>query len=111
MKFVVVLNLPAILNLIWPGHPPFIGACKHTTSVEHSIVTMLHSTHIIYSTYSFKSSAAIDGIVSIVQWSMSTLSSVIIIPHEYYMILPVIRVSAASVYYLALALHVSTYHV
>ena len=23
-----VLNLPAILNLIWPGHPPFIGACE-----------------------------------------------------------------------------------
>ena len=24
----MVLNLPAILNLIWPGHPPFICACE-----------------------------------------------------------------------------------
>ena len=38
---------------------------------------------------------------------MSTLSSVIITPHEYYMILPVMGVSAASVYYLALALHIN----
>ena len=32
------------------------------------------------------------------------LSSVIIIPHKYYMILPVMGVSAASVYYLSWAL-------
>ena len=44
------LNLPAILNLIWPGHPPFIYAhANTTTSDEHSIVTLLHSTRIIYS--------------------------------------------------------------
>ena len=49
-------------------------------------------------------SAAIDGIVSIVQGSMSTLISVIITLHEYYMILPAMGVSAVlfttdSVYY------------
>ena len=38
---------------------------------------------------------------------MSTLSSVIITPHEYYMIRPVVGVCAASVYYLALALHIN----
>ena len=48
------LNLPAILNLIWPGQPPFYAHANTTTSDEHSIVTMLHSTRIIFSTYSFK---------------------------------------------------------
>ena len=46
------LNLPAILNLIWPGHPLLYAHANTTTSDEHSIVTMLHSTRIIFSTYS-----------------------------------------------------------
>ena len=47
------LNLPAILNLILPGHPLLYAHAKTTTSDEHSIVTMLRSTRIIFSTYSF----------------------------------------------------------
>ena len=35
---------------------------------------------------------------------MSLAGTVIITPHEYYMILPALGISAASVYYLALAL-------
>ena len=35
-------------------HFPLYAHANTTTSVEHSIVTMLHSTLIIFSTYSFK---------------------------------------------------------
>ena len=58
--------------------------------------------HTTSSAYLSVCSAAIDGIVSIVQRSVSTLSSVIITLHENYMILPVMGVSAASVYYTVL---------
>ena len=34
--------------------PPFYMRMRTTTSDEHSIVIMLRSTHIIFSTYSFK---------------------------------------------------------
>ena len=47
------LNLLAILNLIWPGHPLLYAHANKTTSDEHSIVTMFHSTRIIFSTDSF----------------------------------------------------------
>ena len=66
-KFVVVLNLPAILNLIWPGHTLLYAHANTTTSVEHSIVTMLHSTRIIFSTYSFKKRG-----ISQFKWRKST---------------------------------------
>ena len=43
-----VLNLPAILNLIWPGHPPFIGACERRFPVN--ILLHVHYTmHVLYS--------------------------------------------------------------
>ena len=43
-----VLNLPAILNLIWPGHPPFIGACERR--VPMNILLHVHyAMHVLYS--------------------------------------------------------------
>ena len=45
--YIVVLNLPAILNLIWPSHP-FYMRMRTTISDEHSIVTMLRSTRLYW---------------------------------------------------------------
>ena len=43
-----VLNLPAILNLIWPGHPPFIGACEQRFPMN--ILLHIHyAMHVLYS--------------------------------------------------------------
>ena len=42
------LNLPVILNLIWPGHPPFICACKRRLPIN--IPLYLHyAVHVLYS--------------------------------------------------------------
>ena len=43
-----VLNFPAILNLIWSGHPPFIGACEQRFPMN--ILLQVHyAMHILYS--------------------------------------------------------------
>ena len=43
-----VLNLPAILNLIWPGHPPFIGACKRRFPMN-ILLHVHYAMHVLYS--------------------------------------------------------------
>ena len=47
-KFVVVLNLPAILNLIWLGHPSFICACKQRFPMSIPL-SQCYSVHLLYS--------------------------------------------------------------
>ena len=42
------LNLPAILNLIWPGHPPFIGACEQRFPMNIPL-HVHYAMHILYS--------------------------------------------------------------
>ena len=44
----VVLNLPAILNLIWPGHPPFICACEQRFPMNIPL-PQCYSVHVLYS--------------------------------------------------------------
>ena len=43
-----VLNLPAILNLIWPGHPPFIGACERRFPMNN-LLHVHYAMHVLYS--------------------------------------------------------------
>ena len=75
------LNLPAILNFIWPGHHPLLYThANTTTSDEHSIVTMLHSTRIIFSTYSYNG-PSISVIISLLHVCTSSFPQLPIPTH------------------------------
>ena len=43
-----VLNFTAILNLIWPGHPPFIGACEQRFPMN-ILLHVHYAMHVLYS--------------------------------------------------------------
>ena len=43
-----LLNLPAILNLIWPGHPPFIGAYERRF-LMNILLHVHYAMHVLYS--------------------------------------------------------------
>ena len=56
-----VLNFPAILNLIWAGPPPFIGACERRFPMNillhvHYAMHLLYSQPIIKPTYAAQNS-------------------------------------------------------
>ena len=69
----VVLNLPAILNLIWPGHLPFICACELRFPMNIPLSQlMLLSTRIIFSTYSFKATVFTILITIIIHLTCTT---------------------------------------
>ena len=43
-----VLNCTAILNIIWPGHPPFIGACEQQFPMN-ILLHVHYAMHVLYS--------------------------------------------------------------
>ena len=56
-RLVFILNLPAILNLIWPSHPPFIGACEQPLPMN----ILLHVHYAMYVLYSQPTRLSIDS--------------------------------------------------